>query len=77
MDDILRRMLEVERQALAEGVRLRAELAAEVRHLLADRGAPAAAETRLQARVRTFAGEVRSRAGRVLRELAWPVGAEG
>ncbi len=108
MDDILRRMLEVERQAaqvvthaeaeaqrlladgrrqaLTEGVRLRAELAAEVRQLLADRvaraerertAALAAAETRLQARARAFAGELRSRAGLILRELAYPVDVEG
>ena len=108
MDDILRRMLEVERQAaqivanaeaeaqrlvdagrqeaLAEGQRLRAELAEEARLLLADRVAQAerektealsAAEERLQARAHTFAGDVRSKADQVLRELAYPVDAKG
>jgi vacuolar-type H+-ATPase subunit H len=104
MDDILRRMLEVERQAaqivanaeaearrllddgrqeaLAEVLRLRAELAEETRLLLADRVARAerekadalgAAEERLLARARAFATAVRSKVDQVLRELAYPV----
>jgi hypothetical protein len=107
MDDILRRMLEVERQAtqvvansqtaaqrlldegrrvaLAEGFRLRAELAAETRQWLADRVARAEAgkaealrlaEARLQARARAFAADVRSRADLVLHELAFPLDAK-
>jgi hypothetical protein len=106
MDDILRRMLEVERQAtqvvansqtaaqrlldegrrvaLAEGVRLRAELAAETRQWLADRVARAEAakaealglaEARLQARARAFAAAVCARADRVLHDLAFPMDA--
>lgn len=108
MDDILRRMLEVERQAaqivtnaeaeaqrlldagrqeaLAEGQRLRAELADETRLLLAGRIAQAerekteslsAAEARLQVRARTFAEDVQLRAGQVLREIAYPVDVQG
>jgi vacuolar-type H+-ATPase subunit H len=103
MDDILRRMLEVERQAAqivtnaeaeaqrllddgrqlaqVEGQRLRAELAEETRQLLAERidraerektEALNAAEERLQARAHRFAEDVQSRAGQVLRELAYP-----
>ena len=108
MDDVLRRLLEVERQAtqvvadaaaeaerlldagrqqaLAEGQRLRAELADETRRLLAERVARAerektealrAAEERLQARARAFAADVRSRAEQVLRALAYPLDATG
>ena len=108
MDDILRRMLEIERlaaqfvadaeaeaqrllddgrqKALAEGQRLRAELAAETQRLLADRVARAesekadaltAAEQRLLARAQRFAADVRERADQVLRELAYPLDAKG
>jgi hypothetical protein len=108
MDEILKRMLEIERQAarlvadaeaeaqgildagrqqaLAEGQRLRAELAEETRQVLADRVAAAehekaealrAAEERLQARARAFASDLRAQADPVLRELAYPLDAKG
>lgn len=106
MDDILKRLLELERQAaqvvaraeteaerlldegrqqaLAEGERLRAELAAETRRVLADRVALAqhekgdalrAAEERLQARARAFARDVHARMDHVSRALAYPTDA--
>ena len=91
MDDILRRMLEVERQAAqivanaeAEAQRLRDDgrqkALAEGQRLRAEREKTAAlsvAEERLLARARTFASDVRSKADQVLRELAYPLDASG